>query len=1137
MKKILMMILAAAFGLGAWGVTVTTEADLRTAIASGGTVELGGNIALTEEIAVGTTVTLDLGTYTISSPTNVFRVAANGNFTVNADASNPGGISVPTNRCCVYTSYGWDPGAKTVVLNGGVFTGNCVFNWAASALSAYVSYENYGLAVDGAGSGEKAVPTSVTINGGTFTGGYELGNVGAYRCYYFTVNGGTFEKGLDCADTRYCSIGVTTTCKAYFNGGRYRDRYPTFRKKKQGLSVVDDPGKVFIGTTTHTNSYYIAGGYYVNAYDRSACEVTGTYAGAAVQSSYLIFLTTGYPQRWYNPSDTWYFLTEDDAEDVGATNVIHINGENGSLPQLQSSAASSSAIRLASGKGTLLAASKPAASTEVAPARLLSAAPVRLLSTASATADVITTRPAGTELGEIKVVGNDGHTYITQNASLLSGTVFKTELEAERIDACYFFGPASSPFITENDGSDDATAYAAIYEKVSPAAEALFGEVPDLSAVAALSFTAAETQLLLDNADSLAYTDKQDITYKIASSCFLDNGNGSYGVDLESNGMLDAMTLLLCVYTHSTLATSDADPFESDPHLDWTLSLVVSFDKAVAADSVRFWWANGLQHGSENIDENGRYVSSIGANVETSISLTTMEEIKYLLSQFLTNAETRKPTPLLVAVQNLSNANNGTAVKVALRATNPNNSSEYADRASFTHVFGRDTIVAAKPVEGRFEEYNSAEGPNVHWGEWDIDAENDEGTKMGIVYSSTRTALETAFNAIENVSETGLENVIIAAAENETQQKWVQIEWHGLVSVRNGYPMTTIAFGITPNLRTIAVDENGETTSDTTRIITNAEIGVKTITFRLPLTDDFTAKARVVHTSEGYPTERWIADVGGEAGARYVEISTTHFSEFTVSPVSANVATTSVQSANLFGAVKITGNVASNMYVAVPFEGFESAGAARKAKDVVHPANLTAETKMYVYNKTSDSHDVYKVASGAWAPAVKVTINSNNAATLDAASLDRAVPAGTGVLVARANAGDNVYVYGQIPGAAVNPEPFAKGQTFVAPPYTNATVEVSGVKYIDLNASKWTDVAAAKQNRKLISGADFIQFRDASNRLIKFYYDGTSWGLQPTYAKLASYKPYVEGDRALVPQGTAFWYCSSVGGAKVEWTK
>ena len=877
-SKFAALALALVCAGNVWATTVATEAELRAAIANGGAVTLGGNIALTQgEIAVSNTVTLDLATYTISSPTNVFRIAANGNFTVNAAATNPGGISVPTNRCCVYTSYGWDPGAKTVVLNGGVFTGNCVFNWAASALSAYVSYENYGLAVDGAGSGEKAVPTSVTINGGTFTGGYELGNVGAYRCYYFTVNGGTFEKGLDCADTRYCSIGVTTTCKAYFNGGRYRDRYPTFRKKKQGLSVVDDPGKVFIGTTTHTNSYYIAGGYYVNAYDRSACEVTGTYAGAAVQSSYLIFLTTGYPQRWYNPSDTWYFLTEDDAEDVGATNVIHINGENGSLPQLQSSAASSSAIRLASGKGTLLAASKPAASTEVAPARLLSAAPVRLLSTASAPADVITTRPAGTELGEIKVVGNDGHTYITHNASLLSGTVFKTELDADRIDACYFFGPASSPYITENDGSDDETVYAAIHKRVSDAMEAL------ISGSDELSFTAEERKLLLDNAETLAVE-----SYKITEDCFVAHDDKYKLNRTDANGEF-ANVVITCVYYHSSLSSGDSNPFENDPHLTWDLSLVVSFDKAVSADSVRFWWANGLQHGSENINGNGRYVSSIGANVETSISLTTMEEIKYLFSQFLTDEKTRKPTPLLVAVQNLSNANKGTAVKVALRATNPY-ASEYADRASFTHVFGRDTIIAVDPVEGRFKEYNIVDGENVPWGELNRQYNNDKGIPMGIVYSDTRTALETAFNAIENVSETGLENVSIAVGQRETQQKWVQIEWHGIVGVRNGHPMTTIAFGIEPLLRSIVADENNEVTSDTTRTITNAELNGETIKFRLPLTDDYTARALVVHTSDdaNFAEERWIANVGGSAGARYVEISTKHFSEFTVSPLGAD---------------------------------------------------------------------------------------------------------------------------------------------------------------------------------------------------------------------------------------------------------
>ena len=431
------------------------------------------------------------------------------------------------------------------------------------------------------------------------------------------------------------------------------------------------------------------------------------------------------------------------------------------------------------------------------------------------------------------------------------------------------------------------------------------------------------------------------------------------------------MAVISCVYNHPTLATSDANPFEND-HLDWTLSLVVSFDKAVAADSVRFWWANGLQHGSENINGNGRYVSSIGANVETSISLTTMEEIKYLLSQFLTNAETGKPTPLLVAVQNLSNANNGTAVKVALRATNPNNSSEYADRASFTHVFGRDTIVAAKPVEGRFEEYNSAEGPNVHWGEWDIDAENDKGTKMGFVYSSTRTALETAFNAIENVSETGLENVSIAAGEGETQQKWVQIEWHGIVGVRNGYPMTTIAFGIEPLLRSIVADENNEVTSDTTRAITNAELNNQTIKFRLPLTDDYTARALVVHTSDdaNYPEERWIANVGGSAGARYVEISTKHFSEFTVSPLGAGDIVYVTSAAGAFiggyttladayaatedgGTIYLLQNVSENLEVStaktfnINANGFTYSGAVTAASGLVLSATTSGTTTTY----------------------------------------------------------------------------------------------------------------------------------------------------------------------------------------------
>ena len=363
----------------------------------------------------------------------------------------------------------------------------------------------------------------------------------------------------------------------------------------------------------------------------------------------------------------------------------------------------------------------------------------------------------------------------------------------------------------------------------------------------------------------------------------------------------------------------------------------------------------------------------------------------------------------------------------------------------------------------------------------------------------------------------------------------MQIEWHGLVSVRNGYPMTTIAFGITPNLRTIAVDENGETTSDTTRIITNAEIGGKTITFRLPLTDDFTAKARVVHTSEGYPTERWIADVGGEAGARYVEISTTHFSEFTVSPVSANVATTSVQSANLFGAVKITGNVASNMYVAVPFEGFEADGAVRAASNVVHAANLSDGAKMFAYDKGNDQYNAYESEGGKWTTPPKVTVTAEGKPVLATADLGYGVVAGTGVILERTSTSETVYVYGQVPTALAESVTFGAGQTLVSPPYTNATITVGGVKYVDLNASTWTGVrATGKKRLKDLAGADYIQFRTADNRLVKYYYlEGEGWGVVPT--QVSQFSELVANGKALIPVGTAFWYYSNNGGAKVEW--
>lgn len=237
----------------------------------------------------------------------------------------------------------------------------------------------------------------------------------------------------------------------------------------------------------------------------------------------------------------------------------------------------------------------------------------------------------------------------------------------------------------------------------------------------------------------------------------------------------------------------------------------------------------------------------------------------------------------------------------------------------------------------------------------------------------------------------------------------------------------------------------------------------------------------------------------------------------------------SVPSTNMFGAVKITANIASNLYVAVPFEGFEADGALRKAQDVVHAANLTAGTKMYVYDKNADKYDVFEVdANGKWAAALKINVTEMTN-TFDTADLMRGVTNGTGVIVGRKNTAETVYVYGQVPKIPIASTTFGAGQTLVSPPYTN------GVEYVDLNASTWTGVKATQLRRlRNQKGADYIQFRTADNRLVKYFYlEDEGWGVVPT--QVSQFSEFVANGKALIPVGTAFWYYSTSGGAKVEW--
>ena len=241
--------------------------------------------------------------------------------------------------------------------------------------------------------------------------------------------------------------------------------------------------------------------------------------------------------------------------------------------------------------------------------------------------------------------------------------------------------------------------------------------------------------------------------------------------------------------------------------------------------------------------------------------------------------------------------------------------------------------------------------------------------------------------------------------------------------------------------------------------------------------------------------------------------------------VSSQPVTNSVQSVNLFGAIKVTG-VASNMFVAVPFEGFD--GNAMPASNVVHAANMADNTKMYVWKGTE--YSVYESASGKWTTPNKITVTEDGA-TVGTADLATAVAAGTGVILQRPGNSGNVYVYGQLPATTAGTVSFGAGQTLVSALSTNAMADVN----LNANAFTWTGVKATTKRRlKGQAGADYIQFRDKNNNLVKYYYlEGEGWGVVPT--QVTQFSDLVSGGKALVPAGTAFWYYSSVGGAQLNW--
>ena len=188
---------------------------------------------------------------------------------------------------------------------------------------------------------------------------------------------------------------------------------------------------------------------------------------------------------------------------------------------------------------------------------------------------------------------------------------------------------------------------------------------------------------------------------------------------------------------------------------------------------------------------------------------------------------------------------------------------------------------------------------------------------------------------------------------------------------------------------------------------------------------------------------------------------------------------------------------------------------------------------MYVWNGTSGTsqkYEVYKVdANGAWAVEEhKVTVAVDGTVTEGSESPESLkVPTGTGVFIERKDTSKPICVYGQVLTNTTASTTFGSDLTLVSAPSTKAMAQ------IDLNALTWSGVgdvtvSTTTSGKRIVTSytnADFIYYRNAANKVIRFYHYNGKWGTVSGTWKDAD---------AVIPAGTAFWYMNH-GSASVAW--
>ena len=210
----------------------TEYSDIDKAIAAwtnGSTLSLLANVTLNDVITLASTEhhILNLGTYTMTAASgmNAIEVTCNGRssasyaLTINADSTNPGGITATGKSCIYYKKSDSTKDRPIILINNGVFTGSYSINSTSN--------------------GNTNCP-QIWINGGVFNSYMNLTK------NLLKVTGGTFHGAINCTGDQ--------NAYRHFSGGRF---------KSWQFMTADAPNKFAVSNTMSKDG----SGNWIGTYD------------------------------------------------------------------------------------------------------------------------------------------------------------------------------------------------------------------------------------------------------------------------------------------------------------------------------------------------------------------------------------------------------------------------------------------------------------------------------------------------------------------------------------------------------------------------------------------------------------------------------------------------------------------------------------------------------------------------------------------------------------------------------------------------------------------------------------------------------------------------------------------------------